>query len=845
MLSLLNVSIGDWAKALLDMLIKVIYLLYASLTAVVDAIQSILRKLVGLDQYWQTSTSSGNIVKTNDPLTEFIYGILGYGESSASYKALNTVFWSLAIFGLIVLIITTMVAIVKSHYNEDSQQTDPWKYIYTAGKSIFTFILLPIVTILGLQITSFILKTLDNIIGGSGSSGEIEAIYGQQALGKFKSADTSSDKETYIYYDYFGTSDPSTTTTFSGTLFNACMYNANRLRIGSGKGDKIVDINLISSSMGGGIFAQSDALNGYASDGEKKERVAYQIDYAFVNNLQLASSISYSTVKSDFEDVVLIVSGLDLSSNSSVNGFSKFNVALVWCFYDLWQFNFIVGFAGVFTTFAIMISIAIGLIGRLFKGAALFLIYPAILGIAPLDNFKAFKSWGTNFIQQVMMAFGSIIGINILLLILPYIQTFQFFEYAILNYMMNVVMLITGLVMAKDFSSIVSGFVGGDDAIAKGDNMKGQVAGAIKSGITAPTRVVGGAARIGMAAATVPIKARRKIKQLGTAVDQMKRRHELNKELKEGKKKSASLDSSIAGTQGEITNLENQNSTLMNNLRNHNTVNQIINSSTGLTKEQEKIKKIGSQAYDEAIKQGLTDKQAKERERNVVLHELGRNSNDSAFKKQYRDTLKAIEGNEKEIDVKKDKVNTDEKEKEKYTKEKIVKKYISSADEALKSGKNISKREYKKLEKEDALRDAAINGNKRVYFDELSGTYKKHSAVADSFKQVFGQIGKRINEGIDGMGLGRTIADSFVKTIEGIGSGLGLDKSIKTLTDELGKSLTFKGGPFKPSLAGDTLQKKQHAELMKQDKEQLSALKDLKHEIVEMRKDLKSNSKKS
>ena len=95
------------------------------------------------------------------------------------------------------------------------------------------------------------------------------------------------------------------------------------------------------------------------------------------------------------------------------------------------------------------------------------------------------------------------------------------------------------------------------------------------------------------------------------------------------------------------------------------------------------------------------------------------------------------------------------------------------------------------------------------------------------------------------MGLGRTIADSFVKTIEGIGSGLGLDKSIKALTDELGKSLTFKGGPFKPSLAGDTLQKKQHAELMKQDKEQIDALKKIKDEIAGMRNEQKDKSKKS
>lgn len=825
MLSLLNISIGDYAKAIIDMLIKVIYLLYASLAAGVDAMQSILRKLVGLDQYWQISTSSGNIVKTNDPLTEFIYGILGYGESSASYKALNTVFWSLAIFGLIVLIITTMVAIVKSHYNEDSQQTDPWKYIYTAGKSIFTFILLPIVTILGLQITSFILKTLDNITGGTGSADEIEGIYGKKAVGQFKGTETSSGgKITYIYYDYFGTSDPSTTTTFSGTLFNACMYNANRLRIGSGKGDKIVDINVISSSMGGKIFGQGDALNGYTSDGEKKERVAYQIDYAFVNNLQLASSVTYSTVKSDFEDVVLIVGGLDLSSNS-VKSFSKFNVALIWCFYDLWQFNFIVGFAGVFTTFAIMISIVIGLIGRLFKGAALFLIYPAILGIAPLDNFKAFKSWGTNFIQQVMMAFGSIIGVNILLLILPYIQTLQFFEYAILNYMMNVVMLVTGLVMAKDFSSIVSGFVGGDDAIAKGDNMKGQVAGAIKSGITAPTRVVGGVARLGLSAATAPIRAGRKIKGFTDKLAVKTSAYRANKAQDKAKKQSEKIE--------KANNIiKNVNSGALNRADLKGKDKRIYKRYEKEQKAYQKLedkfnnpsklstRKIVSKSRIEELQNGA--KPSNSKEKNAVKQGI------NVYQDSLRQGLTEDQAKQKQID----KMDS------------ILNKRWHKEESYLKSQFMESKRSEKQTKFEiKADKIASKNGLIKTESGEFNFKDGKSPKLFEG--GFLGQVGKRISEGIDGMGLGRALADSFVKTIEGIGSGLGLDKSIKTLTDELGKSLTFKGGPFKPSLAGDTLQKKQHAELMKQDKEQIDALRKIKEEIAGMRNEQKDKSKKS
>ena len=132
--------------------------------------QSLVRKLAGLDTYFRADT--GAAVTGTDPLSEFVYGILGFGENSSIYEALNTVFWSLAIFGLIVLVLTTMVAIIKSHYSEDSTQTNPWKYIYTAIKSLLTFVILPVIVVIGLQLSSFVLRTLDNITAGAGNEDE-------------------------------------------------------------------------------------------------------------------------------------------------------------------------------------------------------------------------------------------------------------------------------------------------------------------------------------------------------------------------------------------------------------------------------------------------------------------------------------------------------------------------------------------------------------------------------------------------------------------------------------------------------------------------------------------------
>ena len=178
----------DWVISLLDNIPRVVYFFFAAFTSGIDALQCMIRKLAGLDIYWTKSVSSdanGTVVDKavfgQDPLTEFIYGILGIGDSSVAYKALNTVFISLSIFALIVLAVTTMVAIIKSHYSEEYQNTNPWKYIYTAIKSVLTYAILPVVVVIGLQLSGLILRTLDNITSGT-SAEKIVGIYGNNVV---------------------------------------------------------------------------------------------------------------------------------------------------------------------------------------------------------------------------------------------------------------------------------------------------------------------------------------------------------------------------------------------------------------------------------------------------------------------------------------------------------------------------------------------------------------------------------------------------------------------------------------------------------------------------------------
>ena len=513
--SSLTMGLWDNITDFFNIIPKLIYFLFASVTAAVDAMQSLVKKLAGLDTYY----TGGEAVKDKDPLTEFVFGILGFGESSTTYKALNTVFWSLAIFGVIVLVIATIIAIVKSHYNEDTAGTSPWKYIYTAIKAIFTFAIVPFAVVIGMNLSTFLLKTLNQITAGSGNVGEIRSMYGSDAADLFVAevVDDSTGQKTCIHYDIFGVHTPSNSSTFSGMLFSSATYSANRARKGTLPISKLSQI----TSNGKSIFANSSCANftSATSEADKQEYVAQQIDYAFKNCLVLNEGFSYNGMADIFKGSVTVHGLSDFwgVGKTNVDTFSKFDISVIWAFYDLWSFNAIVGFAGAFSACAIMLSIITGMMSRLIKGTALFLIYPSLLGLAPMDNFKAFKDWSKQFMSCIIMAVGSIVGFNVMLLILPYMQNIVFFNVPIIDYIINVIVLIVGLMMVKDFMGIVAGLVGGDEASKAGEGYKGQLGANIKKGAGITAKAGLGMAKAAGTVMAVPVGAVRRATAAGKA----------------------------------------------------------------------------------------------------------------------------------------------------------------------------------------------------------------------------------------------------------------------------------------------------------------------------------------
>lgn len=791
-------GIKDWFLSILDNIPRAIYFFFAAFCSGIDALQCLMRKLAGLDSYWVSglesvgpseggtivdgvqisgSASGGGTAFTQifgrDPLSEFIYGILGIGDRASVYRALHTVFISLSIFALILLVLATMIAMIKSHYNEDYQTTNPWKYIYAAIKGILTYFIMPVMVVIGLNLSSFILNILDQITAGTDAE-KVKAMYGNTIVTNEFQSEKLNDKDCYTYYDFFGAGSPTTSSTMGGMLFKAAAFSANRARMGTIS---------ISAAQSTGIFGNNSCPD-YAnckSDEERKNYIADQIDFAFMNTIKLRDGSEKASMNwwtSKYSNV-RYVRGTDFTGKrTTMPSFSKYNTTAVWLHYDLWDFQFIVAFGGGVTMVGVMLSVILGLMSRLIKGAALFIIYPPLISLGPLDNFKAFKSWGTQFMQQVLMAYGAILGMNIIMLILPYVQTIQWFGpgtiFGMINSIVNMIILIVGILMMKDFIAIVSGFVGGADANSIGNNLKSEVQSTVKKGFSTMTTMAGGTARVAGGAVRLAGGA---VKAGGKAIAKRARA--------EGDRKA--LD--IAEKAGNVNVKADKVNSLLEASKSTEGIKGLEGAEKAAATAALKVRSAGGSEDDvkKAIEKELSERDVSGKK---VAAGSGHSMMDSLEQEQTR--------NRTEYDriTGKKNVNYDSDSGKKeiakvYKRAENVKEKMEKGELHYKKGSNG---EYSKENR--SIKDSAKD---------------KISAISNGLWKGVKLTGKALDVTFDAKKAGKSMSDAFVKSMKEMGGAFGLDKILGGIKDSLGPAMTMKGTSLDRKSEGDAMRREHHA----------------------------------
>lgn len=457
--------IEDFLTGIFAFIPQMMYFVYTCAASILDFCQWVVRKLAGLDVYYVNG-----VAQDGDIILSVLKGILGIEtDTSGAYSTLSTVFWSMVIFGVVILVLSTILKLIMTHYNYNPEESKPTTIIRGTIKTLFTMALIPIVTIFGIEISNALLKTLDQISSGS-SAVVMDSVYGTSATDYasfFKAGEDNNGYATYSSYDVLSFGSYTNMTSISGELFKVAVNDANRVRKGSytphenGQGDGWSNLGIFSSTS--------------SDEDTRREEVAYMIDFAFANNLKTQTG-HIASVKG-WESLSLISSYSFLQSavwyGGTINfhSFSKYNVGLVWYYYNLWHFNYFIAVAGFAVALSLIFSIMFGLMSRLINVLALFLVYPTLLGVAPLKN-DVTGSWKGEFVGNILMCFGTIVGMNLCFMILPLLQNISFFNSKIPDVLFNMIIMISALISVKEVIKIFSQITGSKDAVAEGEGVK-------------------------------------------------------------------------------------------------------------------------------------------------------------------------------------------------------------------------------------------------------------------------------------------------------------------------------------------------------------------------------------
>lgn len=435
---------------------QTLYFLFTSAASVVDMLQYAMRKLVGLDVYYINGEA-----QQGDILTDFIEGIVGINNS---YSTLSTVFWAMIIFGVVLLVFATIISIIKSHYTYDSQKSNPMYIIGKAIKGLLTMVIIPLVTIFSLYLSEVLLQTLDKITTVSNDT-TISEIYESSAVEKLETK-VINNQRVYTGFSFFGTHFYSNSMSFSSSIFISAAYNSNRVRNGNYGVSTGEDEQNFSNA---GIFWTDDGT-------QTKEKIALQIDTAFEYSLSLKDKETFS-LKGDSLSLLTSYSGLSslyAFDLINVKHFSKFNTGLVFYFYNLWTFDFLIGYAGIMTAVVLIFNIILGLCSRLIYLVALFLIYPPITSLFPFDDGNAVKSWRTAFTKMYLSSFSAVIGLNLMSIILPFLRTISFFNNTLIDSIMSSLFVLAALMVIKKLIAMFSKFIGAESIEEVGKKMSGE-----------------------------------------------------------------------------------------------------------------------------------------------------------------------------------------------------------------------------------------------------------------------------------------------------------------------------------------------------------------------------------
>ena len=425
------------------------------LLKLIDFVEVLFRALAGLES---TAGNSSITFSLNNKSGDLLLQML------TSQDVIN-VFLATAVVGVFLLIITTIFQMIKVEYTTEGANNSKSGIIGKSLKSLCNMIIIPLLVIFGVVIGNQVLDLIDTATGGNDGSKISGTLW-------VTAASTAMLKET-----------------------DSFVKAAEDMGIISGAKDYQLD--------------NAGGLLGFG--------ISLALDRGFYSLLNGGKEAPPLVALGDNPDRAGIENGFmsvrDRTHNS-VASYKYYNVTDVIKYYDPFNVNYLVLIFGACIIIKCLYYVCFGLVDRLYRCTALFIVMPMVVGMSPVKD--SLGSWRQSFISRALSAYGSVISLNLFFIIVKIMLNINIefgsdyndwiFPTSFMEGLIKSIMVIVGCLMIEKLAGDMGNYFGGGNAMAEGKGLaKEATAGLAKAATVAGGIAMGGvgiASKIGKGVAS-------------------------------------------------------------------------------------------------------------------------------------------------------------------------------------------------------------------------------------------------------------------------------------------------------------------------------------------------------
>lgn len=351
-------------------------------------------------------------------------------------------FYSTAIVGIFLLIITTIFQMIKVEYTTEGANNSKGGIIGKSLKSLCNMLIIPILCILGVFIGNEVLGLIDTATGGGEGttiSAQLWVAAGSEAL----------VKENSLYH----------------------IKIKGLLGIETEK-DYFNDVTNDAGLIAPAIMLAFDTI--------------FNVKFEVSDDMKEEDPTATSNYSSTVGELITNAQDRDAAEAKYLSGaLSIYDTKQMLTHYNPFEVNYLVLIFGACIIIKCLYHTCFGLIDRLYQCTALFIVMPMVVGMTPVKD--SLGSWRSKFMSKALSAYGTVISLNLFFIIVKVMLAIDItvagktngtagtilslFSSSFWEGLIKSIMVIVGCLMIEKLAGDLGGYFGGGNAMADGKGL--------------------------------------------------------------------------------------------------------------------------------------------------------------------------------------------------------------------------------------------------------------------------------------------------------------------------------------------------------------------------------------